>query len=384
MAASRERLFFWLIVAVEAPNPDIADSCAGEDENCNILQDKRLSHFKLPNRRSLAAASVMLLLLRHKKIVTGVTIGAMQLWFAHGTGVTLREQLVTQVVLGILSGELAAGQRLPSTRELARRFRLHPNTVSSGYRQLERERWVEFRHGSGIYVRDAKPEGSLSAALALDQIIPDLFRSPRKLNAPLAMVRARLRHWLEMQPPDHFLLVEPDEELRVIVALEIERAVIFPVRSCGLAELKAGLTLGGAIPIALPSKEKIVRQALPMGAELVTLGVRSVPASLAGWLPAPSGALVAVASRWADFLKLARTMLLAAGFHPDGLLLRDARKPNWQRGLGQAAAVVCDSATAGGLPKSLRAIVFPVVSEASLLELTKYRDLIRSPFVSPR
>jgi len=49
------------------------------------------------------------------------------------------------VVLGILSGELAPGQRLPSTRELARRFRLYPNTISDGYQQLERDRWLEFR-----------------------------------------------------------------------------------------------------------------------------------------------------------------------------------------------------------------------------------------------
>jgi DNA-binding transcriptional regulator YhcF (GntR family) len=48
----------------------------------------------------------------------------MQLWFARGSEVTIREQLVTQVVLGILSDDLVPGQRLPSTRELARRFRL--------------------------------------------------------------------------------------------------------------------------------------------------------------------------------------------------------------------------------------------------------------------
>jgi len=66
----------------------------------------------------------------------------MQLWFARGNAVTIREQLVTQIVLAILSDDLRAGQRLPSTRELARRFRLHPNTVSAGYRQLKREGWA--------------------------------------------------------------------------------------------------------------------------------------------------------------------------------------------------------------------------------------------------
>src|SRR5882724_6499066 len=107
----------------------------------------------------------------------------MQLWFARGSEVTISEQLVTQVILGIPSDDLAPGQRLPSTRELARRFRLHANTVSAGYRQLEREQWVEFRHGSGVYVRSTKPDVAPSSALALDQILATLFRSARDLGA---------------------------------------------------------------------------------------------------------------------------------------------------------------------------------------------------------
>src|SRR5215475_4357657 len=103
----------------------------------------------------------------------------MQLWFSHASGVSLPEQLKTQVVLGILSGDLAPGHRLPSTRDLARRYNLHPNTVSAGYRQLQRDRWVEFRRGSGVYVRNSKPE---SSSLVPDQLIADLLKSARRLN----------------------------------------------------------------------------------------------------------------------------------------------------------------------------------------------------------
>jgi len=304
----------------------------------------------------------------------------MQLWFARGSEVTIREQLVTQVILGILSDDLAPGQRLPSTRELARRFRLHPNTVSAGYRQLERERWVEFRHGSGVYVRGRKPELVPSSALALDQLIARLFRSARELGAPLSTVRSRLRQWLELQPPDHFLLIEPEEELRRIVAAEIERAVTFPVQSCGLQDCPK--TLDGAIVVVLPNRAVAVRQALAEGADLLTLHFRSVPTSLAGWLPAPSGALIGIASGWQDFLKLARTMLNAAGFHPDSLIFRDARKANWQRGLKQTAAVVCDSVTATELPAGCRAIPFPLLSEASIEELRRYVEFIQNPLTS--
>ena len=160
----------------------------------------------------------------------------MQLWFARRSEVSIREQLVTQVILGILGDDLAPGQRLPSTRELARRFHLHPNTVSSGYRQLARERWVEYRRGSGVFVRPNRPEMPLSSALALDQMIGSLFRSARKQGVSLPVLRSRLRQWLELQPPDHFLLIEPDAELRIIVAAEMQQAVSLPVMSCGLED----------------------------------------------------------------------------------------------------------------------------------------------------
>lgn len=304
----------------------------------------------------------------------------MQLWFARRSEVSIREQLVTQVILGILSDDLAPGQRLPSTRELARRFHVHPNTISAGYRQLARGRWVEFRRGSGVYVRASKPEISPSPALALDQMIAHLFRSARKLGVPLPLLRSRLRQWLELQPPDHFLLIEPDEELRRILAAEIARAVTFPVESCSPQDCPT--TPEGGIPVLLPNREATVRKLLPDETEILTLQVSSVPASLLGYLPAPADTLVGVASRWPEFLKVARAVLSAAGFHSDSLIFRDAREPNWQRGLKQTAAVVCDLLTAAELPKGCHAIPFALLSEASIAELRRYEEFIRQPVES--
>src|SRR5579862_8702879 len=206
----------------------------------------------------------------------------MRLWFARGSNISIREQLVTQVVLGILGDDLAPGQRLPSTRELARRFNLHPNTVSAGYRQLARDRWVEFRRGSGVYIRASKPELPLTPAL--EQMVARVFRSARKLGVSLPALRARLRQWLELQPPDHFLLIEPDPELRRILAAEIMKVVTFPVHSCGFDDFPKNPD--GSIPLALLNRTAAAKPLLPAGAELLTLQVRSVPASLLGYLPA--------------------------------------------------------------------------------------------------
>lgn len=303
----------------------------------------------------------------------------MQFWFVHRSEVTIREQLVTQVVLGILCDELAPGARLPSTRELARRFRLHPNTISAGYRQLQKDGWVEFRKGSGVYVRRLKAEGELSPALALDRLIANFFHSARDLGSSLPAIRSRLLQWLAMQPPDHFLLIEPDEDLRRIVRVEMQRAVTFPVRSCGLERCNLLEELEGAIPVVLPSKEVIVQKALPPESGLLTLRIRSVPSSLADWLPAPTNTLVGIASCWPDFLARARTMLIAAGFAPDILVLRDARQANWHRGLKETAAVVCDSVTAAELLKSCRPSVFSLLAESSITDLRERQAAICGP-----
>jgi len=303
----------------------------------------------------------------------------MRFWLSHASEVPLREQLVTQIVLATASGELKAGTRLPSTRELARRFRIHANTVSAAYRDLEREGWLELRRGSGVYVKQAIASSSATGVSGLDQLILDLFRSARVQGTSMQTLRARLLHWLELQPPDHFLLIEPDRELADIVSSEIGRQVHFSVRSCSIEECRDSELLRAAIPLALPSRAVSVRERLPNGADCLVLNVRSVTDSLASWKPLRTDVLVGIASRWPDFLKRARTMLVAAGFDPDAILVRDARKSGWQKGLRQCAGVVCDSLTATSLPDGCRAIPFPLLSESSIRELRSYEEFVRKP-----
>ena len=84
-----------------------------------------------------------------------------------------------------------------------------------------------------------------------------------------------------------------------------------------------------------------------------------------------------MASRWREFLKVARALLTAAGFDPDSLLLRDAREPGWQRGLRETTAVVCDVLTAAELPSGVRVIPFLLLSESSIAELRRFEEFVR-------
>jgi DNA-binding transcriptional regulator YhcF (GntR family) len=297
----------------------------------------------------------------------------MRLWLNKTAEVSLREQLITQIVLGILSREMLPGARLPSTRELARRFEIHPNTASAAYRELERAGWVEFRHGSGVFVRSARPSAALTPELAIDQLIVDLAARARKLGAPEALLRARLRRWLSFEPPARWLLIEPDPELRRIVMLEMEEGLALPVAGCSPDECCRGEWLERSLPAVLPSKAAAVRQLLPAGTDLTVLQVQPVSpelqAHLQRYLPEHSTDLIGIASRWSEFQRIGRTLLIAAGLSPESLVVCDATRPGWKRGLETTSGVVCDAATALELPPRCFPLVFRLLGDLSFQNL---------------
>ncbi|HZL49947.1 MAG TPA: GntR family transcriptional regulator [Terracidiphilus sp.] len=307
----------------------------------------------------------------------------MRLWLNRTGEVSLREQLITQVELAILCKELRPGERLPSTRELARRFGIHANTASAAYRELEQEGWLEFRHGSGVFVRATRPSAPLSPELAVDQLIGDMAAKARKMGAAESLVRARLRRWLQNQPPSRWLVIEPDPELCAIVIHEMEVALALPVVGCTPGECNAPGVLEGSMFVVLPSKAASVRKLLPAGSELTVLEVHPVApellARLQRYLPEHAGELIGIASRWKDFQRIARTMLVAAGLDPESLLVRDATQAGWKRGLDATAGVVCDSVTALELPAGVFPLRFTLLDEPTLAELRRSEQRVLPP-----
>jgi DNA-binding transcriptional regulator YhcF (GntR family) len=301
----------------------------------------------------------------------------MRLWLNRTGEVSLREQLVTQVVLAILCKELLPGQRLPSTRDLARRFQIHANTASAAYRELERQGWLEFRHGSGVYVRASQPAAPLSpqveAEFVLDRLIGELVAKARKQGASETLLRARLRRWLQLEPPSRWLVIEPDPELRSIVIHEMQKGLKLPVAGCTPDDCATPEVLEGSMPVVLPSKAAAVRKLLPAATELTTLQVHPVAPELQvylqRYLPEHAADLIGIASRWSEFQRIGKTMLVAAGMSPESLLVRDPTKPGWKRGLDATTGVVCDSVTALELPANVFPMRFILLDAASLAPL---------------
>ena len=69
----------------------------------------------------------------------------------------LAESLTRSILALMQDAELQPGDRLPSVRELSDRFQVAVPTLREAIRRLEAFGVVEVRHGSGIFVRAARP-----------------------------------------------------------------------------------------------------------------------------------------------------------------------------------------------------------------------------------
>jgi len=155
----------------------------------------------------------------------------------------------------------------------------------------------------------------------------------------------------------------------------MEQSLALPVAGCSPEECAAPGFVDGSLPAVLPSKAAGVRKLLPAASELSVLQVHPVApellARLQRYLPEHSKDLVGIASRWKDFQRFAKTMLIAAGLAPESLLVRDATHPGWKRGLDATVGVVCDSVTALELPAGVFPLRFTLLDEPTLAELRR-------------
>lgn len=298
----------------------------------------------------------------------------MQIWLSKDSEVSIREQLTAQIKLAILSQDLTPGEKLPSTRELARRLRIHSNTVSAAYRELAERGWVDMRTGSGIYVRKFTREVELEAQLGLDNLIIEFLQVARRKGFSLAEIQSRIKHWLRLQPPDHFLVIDPDPEFREILVAEIANATGFRVAGIGVEECSNHTKLIGAVPVALYGQAEIVLAALPPKMACLLIRTRSVTETLKYETPPMAEELIAVVSRWPAFLQYARSVLAAVKVDEDALSFRDARENGWQKGLRTASFIIADAAITAQIPPGIRVRTFQIISDASLSELRNYVD----------
>jgi GntR family transcriptional regulator len=82
-----------------------------------------------------------------------------------GSGTPIYRQIIDQVKLGVATGALAAGDALPSVRNLAVQNVVNPNTVIKAYADLVRDGVLESHHGKGFFVTEKRQVYSRSERL---------------------------------------------------------------------------------------------------------------------------------------------------------------------------------------------------------------------------
>ncbi|WP_314855876.1 GntR family transcriptional regulator [Stomatobaculum longum] len=76
----------------------------------------------------------------------------MDIVISNNTGKPIYEQITTQVKAMIISGELKAGDAIPSMRALAKSIHVSVITVQRAYEELQRDGFIETTVGRGSFV----------------------------------------------------------------------------------------------------------------------------------------------------------------------------------------------------------------------------------------
>lgn len=75
----------------------------------------------------------------------------------YSSGEPICRQVVSQIKLLLVTGEIKPGDRLPSIRELSKELRINPTTVSRIYTELSHQGVVTLRQGQGVFASGDGP-----------------------------------------------------------------------------------------------------------------------------------------------------------------------------------------------------------------------------------
>ncbi len=89
------------------------------------------------------------------------------------------QQIVDQIITGVLSGALASGDPLPPIRQLARDLSLNHNTVAKAYKQLENQSIIQTAGRAGTFIQKGAVDNCIinkrrNAEVQMDKLINTL------------------------------------------------------------------------------------------------------------------------------------------------------------------------------------------------------------------
>jgi DNA-binding transcriptional regulator YhcF (GntR family) len=288
-----------------------------------------------------------------------------RIWISRDSSIPIREQLSAQILFGIVSRRFAPSERLPSVRDLARRLKVHPNTVSAVYQELAARGWVKRKAGSGVFVSDISE---------LDAFVHAWLEEARSRGFSLDALRAAFEKAgkAQCQQPDSrkMLVLHPDRHLARILAAEMAESVGRPVKHSSIEDAAQVPHFDAHVLLTTTSGVEAVSRLWPEGHELIAL--KSMEELLAGLRRPASPMLIGIVSRSETILKWASLLIPVLGLAGSDLIQRNPAHPKWREGLAACDLIAADVVCAKELPKKSKTIVLRLVSDA-FLERTRQR-----------
>jgi GntR family transcriptional regulator len=109
-------------------------------------------------------------------------------------------QMTEQIRDQIVSGQLKAGQQMPSVRQLAEELAVNQNTILKVYNELCREGLLKMERGSGTFVADIDPVRKTSECRQIiSQILGQAVEKGRNMNINIETMEELLRKEYQKQ-----------------------------------------------------------------------------------------------------------------------------------------------------------------------------------------
>lgn len=237
----------------------------------------------------------------------------MQISLSKESEIPLQQQLAEQIVFLITTGRLRTAQQLPSVRALARRLKIHHNTVSKAYQDLVRRGWLRGQHGGRLYIGAHADSQRAAAYTNLDELISQSIQRAREMGYSLQALRGKVLERLFAAPPDHVLVVEDELGLRQIIRTEIFSRLGKRVETCSLEQFaKTPEIVVGAQLVAPDYAVDLMRSLLPHNRPCIPLTFSGAEEHVAAIRNLGEPSIIGVVSVSEALLKTARSLLASA------------------------------------------------------------------------
>jgi GntR family transcriptional regulator len=109
------------------------------------------------------------------------------------SGVPFYRQVIDQIMAGIATGALRAGEQLPTVRALAVDLKVNLNTVGKAYKELEIRGILTTQQGSGTFIAAVTVErNEIERQRQVVQVVDEVLARAAALGLPLQDLLAEL------------------------------------------------------------------------------------------------------------------------------------------------------------------------------------------------